>query len=288
LVDDNGTPLPNQFVIPLGGVGGTVNAAGFRLSSLVLPTTEGSPIRFLDAPVLVADVSAQDPVSGQQITLDGDFGMNFLVASIDVDGTTLDGGSAGAFDWITFDQPHGILGLDLIGGPPVDTTAPTVVSSRFNYDASPTSLDVTFSEPLSAVSPSILTLTNLGTGVDVPSSAIQVTFNSGTNTAHFTFPGYPRGALPNGNYRATISGGSVSDLSGNTMGSNYVTRFFALSGDINRDGVVNVSDLGAISQNFGRTSGATFLQGDLNGDGRVDVSDLGILAQNYNASLPPL
>ena len=88
LVDDNDTPVPNQFVIPLGGIGGTINAAGFRLSSLVLPTTEGTPIRFLDAPVLVADVTAQDPVTQQEITLDGDFGMNFLVASIDVDGST--------------------------------------------------------------------------------------------------------------------------------------------------------------------------------------------------------
>ena len=67
LVDDNGTPVPNQFVIPLGGIGGTINAAGFHLSTLVLPTTEGTPIRFLDAPVLVADVTAQDPTTGQAI-----------------------------------------------------------------------------------------------------------------------------------------------------------------------------------------------------------------------------
>ena len=45
LVDDNGTALPHQFTIPLGGIGGTINAAGFFLSSLSLPTVEGQPIR---------------------------------------------------------------------------------------------------------------------------------------------------------------------------------------------------------------------------------------------------
>lgn len=115
LVDDNGTPLPNQFVIPLGGIGGTLNAAGFYADSLTLPTVEGQGIRFLKAPLLVADVSVQDPVTQQTLTLDGDFGMNFLVASADISTGFPTDITAGAFDWEVFDQPNGLLGLQVPG-----------------------------------------------------------------------------------------------------------------------------------------------------------------------------
>lgn len=287
LVDDNNNPLPNQFVIPLGGIGGTVNAAGFHLSTLVLPTTEGTPIRFIDAPVLVADVSAQNPTTGQSVTLDGDFGMNFLVASIDVNGSDLGGGAAGAFNWVTFDQTRGILGLDLIDGPPADTTPPTVTSGAFNYANRPMSVDIGFSEPINPVSSSVLGLQNLTTNTTIPTSSIQVSYDAATNTEHFTFPGYPNGVLPDGNYRVTIAAGSVSDLSGNTTAQTYTMDFFVLTGDVNHDRVVDVRDLGILSQNYGKTSGATFATGDLNGDGRVDVLDLGILSQRYGSSLPP-
>jgi hypothetical protein len=54
-------------------------------------------------------------------------------------------------------------------------------------------------------------------------------------------------------------------------------------GDANDDGKVDVSDLGILAANYGRTSGATWGQGDFNGDGKVDVSDLGILAAHYGA-----
>ncbi len=74
--------------------------------------------------MLVLDVSVLDPTSGQVITLDGNFGMNFLVASFAVDGTTLGESSAGAFDWITFDQPNGLLGLHLPGAGPVSPPPP--------------------------------------------------------------------------------------------------------------------------------------------------------------------
>jgi len=52
-------------------------------------------------------------------------------------------------------------------------------------------------------------------------------------------------------------------------------------GDANFDNAVDVSDLGILAANYGKTSGATWDLGDFNGDGAVDVSDLGILAANY-------
>ncbi len=136
LVDGSGTPLPNQFVLPIGGIGGTVNAAGFYLSSLTLQTKEGEPVTFLNAPVLVADVSATN-AAGNTITLDGDLGMNFLVPSLDVSGFSapatsnanhaaassaspadVTAGSDAPFDWITYDQTSDVLGLDIQGVTP--------------------------------------------------------------------------------------------------------------------------------------------------------------------------
>lgn len=131
LVDADDVPVPNQFVLPIGGIGGSVNAAGFRIDSLALPTIEGEPIRFIDAPVMVLDVAVQDPVTGQEVTLDGDFGMNFLVASLSIDGGDTGDGAAGAFDWITFDEPNGLLGLELPDAGPVVPEPATIAGTLF-------------------------------------------------------------------------------------------------------------------------------------------------------------
>jgi hypothetical protein len=116
LLDANGNQLPNQFVLPIGGLGGdSVNVAGFFLDSMTLQTTSGVPIEFVGAPVLVADISVVDPATNQLLTLDGDFGMNYLVAStsIDTSGNFGDGYRSGPFRWVTFDQANGLLGLQL-------------------------------------------------------------------------------------------------------------------------------------------------------------------------------
>ncbi len=57
-----------------------------------------------------------------------------------------------------------------------------------------------------------------------------------------------------------------------------------VAGDANRDGAVDVSDLGILATHYGDTSGKTWEEGDFTGDGAVDVSDLGILATNYGAT----
>ncbi len=124
LLDAKGAVVPNQFVIPLGGIGGTLNAAGYFVDSMTLPTTEGVGVRFLHAPLLVADVSVTDPVTHQSLTLDGDFGMNFLVASTDL---ALSNSNEGPFNWVTYDQKAGLLGLNLPGA--VITPAPTAVAT---------------------------------------------------------------------------------------------------------------------------------------------------------------
>jgi hypothetical protein len=55
------------------------------------------------------------------------------------------------------------------------------------------------------------------------------------------------------------------------------------SGDINNDGVVDLSDLAVLLSNFGAT-GATFDDGDFNGDGVVDLADLALLLAAFGTN----
>lgn len=122
-----GTPIAadNQFALSIGGIGGTKKVAGFFLSSLLVRTQQGSVandadpmhFRFMEAPVLVTDISTQNPTTGQTLTLDGIFGMNLLVASVYVSEQpgnpfpALGAITPGAFDWAVFDEPNGLLKL---------------------------------------------------------------------------------------------------------------------------------------------------------------------------------
>ena len=57
-----------------------------------------------------------------------------------------------------------------------------------------------------------------------------------------------------------------------------------LPGDANRDGKVDVGDLGILGANYGQ-SNRSWSRGDFNGDGLVDVGDLGILGANYGRDI---
>ena len=119
---DEGTliPLDKQFVLPIAGIDGEGSSlAGFYLESLVLHTVEGSlddanpnNIRYLGAPVLVLqdDILLTDPMTQQSVVLDGIFGSNFFLASASLD---LEDASESPYRWVTFDEPNGILGLDV-------------------------------------------------------------------------------------------------------------------------------------------------------------------------------
>lgn len=112
----DGVPADRQFTMTVGGIGGAKKAAGVYLDKLALRTREGQPLTYVKAPVLVADITVKDPASGQEMTLDGVFGMNFLVATAKIDESALlpdiDKMTPGAFRWIVYDQPAGLLGLD--------------------------------------------------------------------------------------------------------------------------------------------------------------------------------
>ena len=112
----DGVPKDKQFSLTVGGIGGQKKSAGFWLDSITVPTTEGDPLVFRGAPVLVTDITVNDPATKQQVTLDGVIGMNFFVASAAVsEGLLPDikNLTEGAFDWVVFDEPAGMLGLHL-------------------------------------------------------------------------------------------------------------------------------------------------------------------------------
>jgi autotransporter-associated beta strand protein len=52
-------------------------------------------------------------------------------------------------------------------------------------------------------------------------------------------------------------------------------------GDSNLDRKVDVTDLGTLATNYGKSVPNGILQGDFNSDGKVDVTDLGLLATDY-------
>jgi hypothetical protein len=110
----DGVPADRQFIMSVGGIGGIKKSAGFFLDKLSIPTIQGSPITFVHAPVLVCDITVTDSAS-RSFTLDGVFGMNFLVASAMVDESSLvpdiDHLTPGAFRWIVLNQPEGWFGV---------------------------------------------------------------------------------------------------------------------------------------------------------------------------------
>jgi hypothetical protein len=180
-------------------------------------------------------------------------------------------------DWTSADnRAMGLIGWD------ADTTAPTA-SAEFLFQSAPHRLRYTFSENVQySLGASDLTVQRLTPGGPVPVNPASFAYDPLTNTATFTFSG----ALPNGNYRATLSAPGVTDFAGNALAANHVLNVFALAGDINRDRMVNGADFAILAANFGRT-GRTYQQGDLNGDARVDGADFAILAGNFGKSVAP-
>jgi hypothetical protein len=111
-----GVPEKEQFQLTVGGIGGSKSAVGFYLEKLALPTEKGEPaIIYGKAPVLVNDITVMDPKTQQTFTLDGVFGMNFLVAGANITGGLLpDLGqlTQGPFTMIVIDHSRKFLGVN--------------------------------------------------------------------------------------------------------------------------------------------------------------------------------
>jgi cyclophilin family peptidyl-prolyl cis-trans isomerase len=169
----------------------------------------------------------------------------------------------------------------------IDTVAPTSTAPpAFSYLAATQNLVYTFSESVAAsLASADLTLKNLTTNSTIPAASILVTYSPANNKATITFPGYAGGALPDGNYHATLTGAAVTDVAGNPLAADVSLDFFVFAGDADHNRSVDFNDLAVMAQNY-NSSGKTFAQGDFNYDGNVDFLDLALLAQRYNTSLP--
>ncbi len=154
------------------------------------------------------------------------------------------------------------------------------------FSADTRALTLNFDVMPRITSTSVFTLTNLETGAVLPGSVF---------TSAYTTP-QPTGlilsltsttTLPDARYRLTAPATSVTTYYGSDpLASGLSIEFFILTGDANRDRVVNFDDLLILAQNYGQ-SGRTFSQGNFNysADGLVDFSDLLLLAQRYGTSL---
>jgi parallel beta-helix repeat protein len=129
----------------------------------------------------------------------------------------------------------------------------------------------------------VLIRTVLGDGSLGPTvNATGFSYDSTTRGIRFNLPV----SIVDGNYRASLLIGSVSDTYGNALAAECSQDFFILGGDANRDRVVDINDLAILAMNW-QGSGKVFSQGDFNYDGKVDAKDLGILSTHWQQALPP-
>lgn len=155
--------------------------------------------------------------------------------------------------------------------------APNVLRADDYFQRGPHELGFTFSEPVT-VDVNDIIIQNLATSALVVPVAMR--YDPAIATWTVTLPP----SLPDGNYRATITG--VTDLQGTAMTSPFLFNFRELAGDVTRDGTVNFDDLLVLAQNYGRT-GMTWTGGNItrDGAGNVDFDDLLALAQRYGSTL---
>jgi hypothetical protein len=144
-----------------------------------------------------------------------------------------------------------------------------MVRVTFNADVEPSSLAINDLR--------VLTAAGQPTGL-LPAS---VAYDPLTRTAAWNFAG----AIPDGQYRAVLSAGSVNTPDGAPLTQDASVNFFALAGDANRDRAVNLLDFNILAMNFGQ-SNRTFSQGDFNYDRSVDLTDFNILAGRFGTALP--
>jgi len=163
----------------------------------------------------------------------------------------------------------------------------TVVSASVNDGLAQRSrvFDVVlqFSAPVTLTASSVV-LWNVDTGVSV--SGLALSFDPTTDRAKVTFPGLPNQQLPDGNYEMVVLASRVTDTQGRPMATDFHFAFFALSGDVNGDRVVNDADVYAVYQQLLLPAASRNLNFDLNGDGQVTQADLDIVRAHYLTTLP--
>ena len=125
LIDPNGDPIREpDYSVPVGGIGegDVVEIPGYRIDRLIVPTLNGYNLVYHNARVGVQDISVLDEVTGEPITLDGIFGSNFIVATMEV--ATWDVADT-PFDNVILDTQRATLGFDVNDLYPLPPSIPT-------------------------------------------------------------------------------------------------------------------------------------------------------------------
>lgn len=118
-------PADLVFETTIAGIGGTVERLGTYFDSMLISTVMGVAydpndplnIRFDDAPLFISDITVADPNDPTfTYTLEGIFGMNFLVGSAELFQDPSGGipniiFTEGFFDFITYDDTTGLIGI---------------------------------------------------------------------------------------------------------------------------------------------------------------------------------
>jgi hypothetical protein len=87
-----------------------------------------------------------------------------------------------------------------------------------------------------------------------------------------------------------LNAGAVSYATGKVILDGSKIAWTAVDGDINRDGVVDISDLTLLSNGYGKTPaerGRAFFDwsdGDFNYDNLLDISDLTLMSNHYGTA----
>lgn len=279
-------------VVNPGGLG-TVSYAGFGVSptiGAVVTGVSGGQRR----EVVSISTSVVDPSNTAKVSLyyddDGDGLDGVLIASnltpvsgvVNYAWTPADAPTGPTFIYAIADGPGLIPAADYAAAPiTITEVRPEVLLKTFEYELRQQVL-IEFSQNVGAsLSASDIVLTNLPSGVTIPSGSLTVVYDPNLNRAKV---GFGAASLPDGNYRLTIAANAIQNSDGETMATPITTDFFVLSGDANRDRQVNIGDFSALASRFNRP--ATFSQGDFNYSGTVEIGDFAILASKFNTGLP--
>jgi subtilisin family serine protease len=291
-----------NFTASVTDIAGNVSPAGTQLS-VTVDTTVAAPSKPLLDPTKDSGVKGDGITKFTQPKFNGtaeDGTIKILSDGAQVASATISGGVYG----ITVPVPmtngtHTIVAQDTdiagnASGPStsflitIDNVPPTMDqnNSGFYYVTGPQSVKLIFSENVGAsVQNTDLTLYDADTFVPIPSSSISVGYDTGTNTATFTWPTLSGAVLPDGNYTAAITGTSITDVAANAT-QDWSTDFFYLTADANHDRSVDLTDFTLLAANFNQ-SGMNYGQGDFNYDNTVDLTDFTLLASNFNKTLAP-
>lgn len=151
----------------------------------------------------------------------------------------------------------------LVSSTLADTTKPTTPTGLASPSKTTTTVSLTWTASTDDVA--VTNYQVLRNGVQVGTSA----------TPSFTDVGLTQGTA----YSYTVT---ASDAAGNvsTATAPLVVTTISKPGDVNGDGLVNISDLSILAAHFGQ-SGQTRSTGDLDGNGAVNIFDLSVLAQYW-------